>query len=52
MHRLNFMGGLKIENREENLELLNKLLIKVVSKWPEVKFINTEELGDRINKKG
>jgi len=52
-HRLNFMGGLNEENRTKNLDLLEKLLLKIIKRWPDVKFLNSVELGNLIlnNKK-
>ncbi|MEX0719971.1 MAG: hypothetical protein WD059_04830 [Balneolaceae bacterium] len=44
-HRLNFMGGIYPENREDNLQLLLELLENIVDKWPEVEFLTTAELG-------
>ena len=44
-HRVNFMGGIVEENRKENLAYLKRLLEEIVRKWPEVEFMNSEELG-------
>jgi hypothetical protein len=49
MHRLNFMGGLEINNRKENLELLGVLINKVILEFPEVEFLSSNELGKIIN---
>jgi hypothetical protein len=49
MHRLNFMGGLDIDNRKENLELLQVLINKVISEFPEVEFLSSNELGKILN---
>jgi len=49
-HRLNFMGGLVEENRTRNLKLIEELLMKVIKRWPQVKFINSVELGEKILK--
>jgi hypothetical protein len=43
-HRINFVGGIDPKNREDNLELLNSLLLKVLKNWPEVEFISSAEL--------
>lgn len=48
-HRLNFIGSLDMKNREENLKGLDSLLKKIIQKWPDVEFMNTEELGNLIN---
>ncbi len=45
-HRVNYIGSLDKKNRDVNLKSLNKLIIKVQRKWPEVEFISSDELGD------
>ena len=50
-HRVNFMGGLDPGNRDRGLRNLQELLRAVVRHWPEVEFISTTELGDRIRGK-
>lgn len=49
MHRINFMGGLEVENRTTNLNLLKILINKVISEYPEVEFVSSNELGKIIN---
>ena len=44
-HRINFVSGLDIKNRDENLILLEQLIKKIQKKWPDVVFLNTEQLG-------
>ena len=44
-HRVNFVGGMSKENRDKNISLLGDLLEKVQKKWPEVEFMNSEELS-------
>lgn len=48
-HRLNFMGSLDITNREDNLKQLDDLLKLILLKWPNVEFMNSEELGNLIS---
>lgn len=43
-HRINFMGGLDVMNREVNLDLLLKLLKRVKCEFPDVEFVNTAQL--------
>lgn len=43
-HRLNFIGGLSIANREENLKLLQELLVKVKRNWPDIEFRGADAL--------
>jgi hypothetical protein len=47
-HRVNFIGSIFKENRINNTELLSKLLKQIISKWPDVEFMTTVELGDII----
>jgi hypothetical protein len=49
-HRLNYVGFLNPENRATNLKRLKSLLDTIVQKWPDVRFISSDELGDLINK--
>ena len=49
MHRLNFMGGLNVSNRTNNLIALKQLINKVQNKYPDVIFMSTNELGKLIN---
>ncbi|MCZ8214620.1 MAG: hypothetical protein O9262_00195, partial [Cyclobacteriaceae bacterium] len=44
-HRVNFIGTLVPENREQNLVLLDKLLKAIITRWPDVEFMSTDELG-------
>ncbi len=47
-HRLNYVGFLDKNNRDENLILLNKLINGVLDKWPNVEFLNSKDLGRDI----
>ena len=47
-HRVNFVGFIDPKNRENGLVQLEKLLQTVVKKWPDVKFITTNELSNYI----
>jgi hypothetical protein len=44
-HRVNFIGAIVPENRENNLMLLNRLLGSVLKTWPEVEFMTSDQLG-------
>lgn len=50
-HRANYVGSLNIENRVQNLGELKCLLDKIVSKWPEVEFMTSSQLGELIQRK-
>lgn len=47
-HRVNFCGLIDPKNRKRGITALNKLLKKLVLKWPEVEFFTSEELGQLI----
>jgi hypothetical protein len=47
-HRVNYIGFIEPRNRENGLKQLDKLLRAVVRKWPEVKFITTDQLSDYV----
>ena len=47
-HRLNFIGALNEENRNQNLEKLDELLKQILIKWPDVEFMTSDELGKTI----
>lgn len=47
-HRVNYIGFIEPRNRENGLKQLDKLLRTVVKKWPEVKFITTDQLSDYV----
>lgn len=48
-HRLNYIGSIEKKNQEKNIELFDKLLKKILQKWPDVMFVNSVQLGDLIN---
>ncbi|MCR9289866.1 MAG: hypothetical protein NXI23_21030 [Bacteroidetes bacterium] len=48
-HRLNYMGFLSPQNRDENLVMLKKALKEIIKKWPTVEFLSTNQLGDLIS---
>lgn len=43
-HRINFVGFIEESNRDRGLRDLNMLLKSIVRKWPDAKFISTDEL--------
>jgi hypothetical protein len=54
-HRVNYIGGLKPDNRDEGNISLGKLLGKMLKQWPDIEFMSSVELGDTIradNKQG
>lgn len=48
-HRLNFVGVIESENRDRNLVMLDQLLGTILKKWPDVKFMSSAQLIDKIN---
>jgi hypothetical protein len=51
VHRVNFIGSLDAANRQKNLAIFDTLLKSIVTKWPDVEFMTSDELGDVITKK-
>jgi hypothetical protein len=47
-HRVNYIGGLNEKNRKDGLLKLEMLLEKVITKWPEIEFMTSAELGSLI----
>jgi len=47
-HRVNFIGVHDKSNRDYCLKNLHKLLQSIISRWPEVEFMTTKQLGDLI----
>lgn len=50
-HRVNFCGLIDQENREKGLGDLEKLLKKIVKRWPEAEFLSASGMGEIINEK-
>lgn len=48
-HRINYVGFIDETNRDNNLKMLQKLLQKALKKWPDIEFLNSEQLGAIIN---
>jgi len=47
-HRLNFIGAIHPENRDKNLKQFSELLKAILTKWPDVEFMSSGELGEAI----
>lgn len=47
-HRVNYIGHIVKENRENTLTLLNKLLKEILKKYPDVEFMSSDQLGDEM----
>lgn len=44
MHRVNFIGRINPQNREDNLAQLSTLLLTIIKKYPNVQFISSDQL--------
>lgn len=49
-HRLNYIGELNPANRDNNLREFKRLLQMIVTKYPDVEFMSSDELGSLIIK--
>ena len=49
-HRINYVGGIDENHREQSLKKLKQLIAAILKKWPDVEFITSEELGDFMAK--
>lgn len=47
-HRINYIGAIREENRINNLKQLDTLLSLIVRNWPDVEFLNSEQLVNEI----
>mgnify|MGYP005847264231 CR=1 FL=1 len=47
-HRVNYVGGLNLQNRDAGNLALKSLLTQILNKWPEVEFKTSVQLGDLI----
>ena len=48
-HRLNYIGYIDPKNRERNLVKLNRLLIDLLKKWPDIEFMSSSSLTKIIS---
>ncbi|MFT4733106.1 MAG: hypothetical protein ACI83B_000393 [Sediminicola sp.] len=49
-HRVNYVSRLSNDNRSNGLKQLRRLLTEIVSKWPDVEFMSSAELGQEIGR--
>lgn len=47
-HRINYVSGMSIRNRDQNLKELSLLLEAIIKRWPEVRFQTSDQLHDTI----
>ncbi len=50
-HRVNYIGFIEPKNREKGIRELRRLLKAILTKWPEVEFMTTRELGELMMNK-
>lgn len=50
-HRVNYVGAINPENRDNGLNQLKQLLKEITQKWPDVEFMTSAELGEQISKR-
>lgn len=48
-HRVNYIGTISEENRENSLLQLKYLLSSIARRWPDVEFVTSVQLGEIIN---
>ena len=44
-HRLNYIGSIVRENRDQNLKLLHNLIKQILQRWKDVEFMTSDQLG-------
>lgn len=47
-HRINYIGTIQEENRTKNLKQLDVLISSIIKTWPDVEFMNSEQLVNEI----
>ncbi|RKS01871.1 hypothetical protein [Flavobacterium sp. 102] len=48
-HRVNFIGHLSKKNQSDSIKALDALLKAIVKKWPDVEFMNSQQLGEYMS---
>lgn len=48
MHRINFVGGIDKNNRDESLKQFKLLIETIIKKYPEVEFLTSDELAKQV----
>ncbi len=47
-HRVNYVSGMNVANRDSNLRLLSALLKQIQRRWPDARFVTSDELAARM----
>jgi hypothetical protein len=50
-HRVNYIGSIFPENRDNSLKLLKRLIQTILRKWPDIEFMTSDELGNTITRR-
>ncbi len=51
MHRINFVGGLDTAERDKNLQKFKELINQIITAYPDVEFLSSDQLGILIDNK-
>lgn len=51
-HRLNFIGSIDSSNTDRNLPEFQRLLQEIATRWPDVEFVSSDQLGSIIEQSG
>ena len=51
-HRINYVSGLDVGHRDNNLRLLRELLSAVIKRWPDVCFASSDDIANMITDEG
>ncbi len=47
-HRVNYVGGIDLKHRDTSIHALSMLLQEILKRWPDVEFLSSDQLLDRI----
>ena len=47
-HRVNYVGGLESTHRDDSLQQLKELLTEIVKRWPDVEFMDGDQMCDTL----
>ena len=47
-HRINYVGGMHLQHRDRSLRLLDDLLGRIRTTWPDARFISSDRLAMRM----
>jgi hypothetical protein len=50
-HRINYVGGMRMDLRAKHLKALRQLLDQITRRWPDVEFLSSDELATTVLQK-